>query len=37
MAIEDSITCEPVGYFTLKGIRRPVTAHNVIAAIPEKT
>jgi len=37
MAVEDSITCEPIGYFTLKGIRRPVTAHNVIAAIPEKT
>jgi hypothetical protein len=36
MAVEDSITCEQVGYFTLKGIRRPVTAHNVIAAISSK-
>jgi class 3 adenylate cyclase len=36
MAVEDFITCEQVGYFTLKGIRRPVTAHNVIAAMPSK-
>ncbi len=36
MAVEETITCEPVGYFTLKGIRRPMTAHNVIAPVPSK-
>ena len=32
MAVEDAVTVEPVGEFTLKGIRRPILAHNVIAA-----
>jgi len=32
MAVEDTVTVEPVGEFTLKGIRRPISAYNVIAA-----
>ena len=32
MAVEKDITIEPVGDFTLKGIRRPLTAYNVLAA-----
>jgi adenylate cyclase len=31
MAVEKNITVEPVGDFALKGIRRPLTAHNVLA------
>jgi len=31
MAIEKDITVEPVGDFVLKGIRRPLTAYNVLA------
>jgi class 3 adenylate cyclase/putative methionine-R-sulfoxide reductase with GAF domain len=31
MAVEKDITVEPVGEFALKGIRRPLTAHNVLA------
>jgi class 3 adenylate cyclase len=31
MAVEKDITVEPVGEFTLKGIRRPMTAYNVLA------
>jgi adenylate cyclase len=34
MAVEQAVTAEPVGEFTLKGIRRPMTAHNVLAAVP---
>ena len=30
------MTVEPVGDFTLKGIRRPLTAYNVIAASSSK-
>jgi adenylate cyclase len=30
MAVEDAVTVEPVGDFTLKGIRRPLAAHNVL-------
>ncbi|MGB8239088.1 MAG: adenylate/guanylate cyclase domain-containing response regulator, partial [Pseudolabrys sp.] len=30
MAVEDAVTVEPVGDFTLKGIRRPLTAYNVL-------
>ena len=33
MAVEDAVTVEPVGEFTLKGIRRPLAAHNVLAAV----
>jgi hypothetical protein len=32
MAVEDTVTVEPVGEFALKGIRRPLAAHNVVAA-----
>ena len=32
MAVEDTVTVEPVGEFTLKGIRRPLAAYNVLAA-----
>src|SRR3974390_3151714 len=31
MAVEDTMRVEPVGELTLKGIRRPMTAYNVIA------
>jgi adenylate cyclase len=34
MAVKDAVTVEPVGEFELKGIRRPITAHNVVAAAP---
>jgi class 3 adenylate cyclase len=33
MAVEDAVTVEPVGEFELKGIRRPVAAYNVVAAL----
>ena len=32
MAVEDAVTVEPVGEFTLKGIRRPLAAYNVLTA-----
>jgi class 3 adenylate cyclase len=32
MAIRDAVTVDPVGEFTLKGIRRPMAAYNVLAA-----
>ncbi len=31
--VENSITVEPVGEFALKGIRRPLSAYNVLAAV----
>jgi class 3 adenylate cyclase/putative methionine-R-sulfoxide reductase with GAF domain len=31
MAVEDAVTVEPVGEFVLKGIRRPLAAHNVLS------
>jgi len=34
MAVEDAVTVEAVGEFTLKGIRRPLAAYNVIASNP---
>jgi class 3 adenylate cyclase len=34
MAVEDAVTVESVGEFELKGIRRPVAAYNVVAALP---
>jgi class 3 adenylate cyclase len=37
LAVEDTVTVEPAGDFTLKGIRRPMTAYNVIAAAPSRT
>jgi class 3 adenylate cyclase len=30
MAVEQAVTIEPVGEFTLKGIRRPMSAYNVL-------
>jgi adenylate cyclase len=36
MAVEDAVKVEPVGEFELKGIRRPLAAHNVIAAVPAR-
>ena len=35
-AVDKAVTVEPVGEFTLKGIRRPMTAYNVLAASPSK-
>jgi GAF domain-containing protein len=32
MAVEGAVTVEPVGEFALKGIRRPLAAHNIVAA-----
>ena len=32
MAVKDTVTVEPVGEFTLKGIGRPLAAYNVLAA-----
>ena len=32
MGVEQAVTVETVGDFTLKGIRRPLTAYNVVAA-----
>ena len=32
MAVKDAVTVEAVGEFELKGIRRPIAAHNVLAA-----
>jgi class 3 adenylate cyclase len=34
MAVKDAVTVEAVGEFELKGIRRPIAAHNVLAALP---
>ncbi|HMA72755.1 MAG TPA: hypothetical protein VKP67_14900, partial [Xanthobacteraceae bacterium] len=36
MAVEDVVTTETVGEFTLKGIRRPMAAYNVLATMPQK-
>jgi GAF domain-containing protein len=35
-AVERAVTVEPVGEFTLKGIRRPMVACNVLASAPSK-
>ena len=37
MAVEDAVAVEPVGDFSLKGIRRPISAYNVLAASPSKS
>jgi class 3 adenylate cyclase len=37
MAVEDAVAVEPVGEFSLKGIRRPMSAYNVLAALPSKS
>ena len=36
MAVENDATVEPVGEFALKGIRRPMSAYNVLSAGPSK-
>ncbi|MFY9835958.1 MAG: hypothetical protein WAK55_05720 [Xanthobacteraceae bacterium] len=36
LAVEDVVTTEPVGKFTLKGIRRPMAARNMLATRPPK-
>ena len=33
-AVEKDVTVEPVGEFTLKGIRRPMAAYNVLSSKP---
>ena len=33
MKVENAVQVEPVGEFALKGIRRPLAAYNVIAAL----
>ena len=35
-AVEKAVTIEPVGEFTLKGIRRPMMTYNVVEAAPTK-
>ena len=35
MAVEHAVTVEPAGEFTLKGIRRPMAAYNVLATAGE--
>ncbi len=35
-AVDKAVTVEPIGEFTLKGIRRPMSAYNVLAAAPSK-
>jgi adenylate cyclase len=37
LAIESIMRVEEVGSFALKGLRRPITAHNVVAAMPAKS
>ena len=34
--VENAVTVEPVGEFVLKGIRRPLAAYNVVAALASK-
>jgi class 3 adenylate cyclase len=34
MLVKDAVNVEAVGEFELKGIRRPITAYNVLAAAP---
>jgi len=36
MAVEDAVKVEPVGEFALKGIRRPLSAYNVVAVLASK-
>jgi len=34
--VENAVAVEPVGEFELKGIRRPLAAYNVVAAIASR-
>ena len=36
MKVENAVKVEPVGEFELKGIRRPLAAYNVVAALASK-
>src|SRR6516164_4187599 len=36
-AVEKAVTVESVGEFTLKGIRRPMAAYNVLESSPSKS
>ena len=36
MKVESAVKVEPVGEFELKGIRRPLAAYNVVAAIASR-
>ena len=36
MKVESAVKVEPVGEFALKGIRRPLAAYNVVAALASK-
>jgi adenylate cyclase len=36
LEVESAVTAEPAGDFALKGIRRPMTAYNVISSIQSK-
>jgi adenylate cyclase len=36
LAVDKAVTVEPVGEFSLKGIRRPMTAYNVLASSTSK-
>lgn len=36
LEVESAVTAEPAGDFALKGIRRPITAYNVISSIQSK-
>jgi GAF domain-containing protein len=36
LAVDKAVTVEPVGEFTLKGIRRPMMTYNVLASSPAK-
>jgi class 3 adenylate cyclase len=36
LAVDKTVTVEPVGEFELKGIRRPMAAHNVLASSSSK-
>jgi len=37
LAVDKDVTVESVGEFTLKGIRRPMRAYNVLASSPSKS
>jgi adenylate cyclase len=37
LAVDKSVTVEPVGEFALKGIRRPMMTYNILAASPSKS
>jgi class 3 adenylate cyclase len=36
LAVERAVTVEPVGEFTLKGIRRPMMTYNALEPSPSK-